>query len=275
MALKILHSGDRKKKRETVVYDYGNGGDLKQFSYGKFPLTYSLNFEGLSLSLDQEKGMYHYKRALGDWKTESNISVTGGNLVLHPVEPLNLPDNVTDFLEISFDPITVEPDGNCVVFVTMPVEIGVFIESENSRTDTLDIITYVYPKYSLYGRANRGVITRYHKSKVYYYPPAVKNHESGLLKLEIENNSDEWATVGRVIIYQKGLHLYFDENYVTSSARMTITDPEVATVTGIDIPFKADMTPALRLYKSRKTSAFYNVPGMLSDTMFTMDMGLI
>jgi len=275
MALKILRSINRKKEKETVVYDYGDVENLAHFCYGRFPLLSSLNFEGLSLSITQENGMYHYKRAIGNWKTEYDISVKGGNLLFHPVEPLNLPDNVTDFLEIGFDPVIIEPNGKCTVFLTMPVEIGVFLESEHGLTDILDIITYVYPKYSLYGSANRGVITRYHKSKVYYHPPAVKNHEAGILKLEIENKSEEWVTVGRVIVYQKGLFLYFDESHVIASVSMVLGSSEVASVTGLEVPFTENMTPALRLYESRKTSAFFNIPGMLSDTTVTLDMGLI
>ncbi len=275
MALKILHSGGRKKEKETVTYEHGNGTDLVQFGYGKFPIDYAVNFEGLTLSFDLENGMYHYKRALGDWKTDINVCVTGAKVLIHPVEPLNLPDNLTDFMEIRFNPIRVEPSGRCVVFVTMPIEIGVFLESAEGSADILDIISYVYPKYSLYGGSNRGVITRFNESKVYYYPPAMKNYESGLLKLEIENKSDEWATVGRVVIFQKGLYLYFDENFVAASAEMKIISPDVAIVTGIDAPIRPDMTPSNRLFKTRKLTPFYNVTGMLNDTSFTMDMGLI
>jgi hypothetical protein len=275
MALKILHSGSRKKGNETVTYEHGSGADIVQFGYGKFPIDYAVNFEGLTLSFDLENGMYHYKRALGDWKTDINVCVTGAKVLIHPVEPLNLPDNLTDFMEIKFNPIRIEPSGICVVFVTMPIEIGVFLESKEGPAEILDIVSYVYPKYSLYGGANRGVITRFNESKVYYYPPSVKNYEAGLLKLEIENKSDEWATVGRVVIFQKGLYLYFDENFVTASAEMKIISPDVAVVTGIDSPVRPGMTPSNRLFKTRKLTPFYNVTGMLNDASFTMDMGLI
>ncbi len=275
MALKILHTGGRKKIRDSVKFELENGADTPQFSYGKFPITYAVNFQGLSLSVDQEKGMYHYRRALGNWKTEKNVSMSNGSLLIHPVEPLNLPDNVTDFLEIGFDPIMIEPEGRCVVFVTMPIEIGVFIESESGETEVLDIVSYIYPKYSMYGNSSRGVITRHHTRSVYYYPPNVRNYQSGLLKLEIENRTNGWVNIGRVVLYQKGLFLYFDEHIAASTATVVITSPDVATVTGIDYPIREGMTPANRVFVSRKITPFYNVPGMLNDTVFTMDMGLI
>lgn len=275
MALKILHSGRRKKEQDTVTYEHGNTDSLTQFAYGKFPIDYALNFAGLTLSLELKTGLYNYKRALGDWKTEINVSIDGGHMMIHPVEPLNLPDDLTDFLEITFDPIKIEPSGKCVVFVTMPIEIGIFLESKTGSVDILDIVSYVYPKYSLYGSSNRGVITRIHQSKVYFMPPSVKNFEAGLLKLEIENRSSEWATVGRVIIYQKGLSLYYDDELVSASAEITIISPDVAVVTGTNSPLRPEMSPSNRLFKNRKTSAFYNVPSMLNDASFTMDMGLI
>lgn len=275
MALKILHSSGRKKGNETVTYEHGNETGIVQFAYGKFPIDYAVNFEGLNLSFDLQNGMYYYKRALGDWKTDINVCVTGAKMLIHPVEPLNLPDKITDFMEIKFDPIRIEPSGRCVVFVTMPIEIGIFLESKDGPAEILDIVSYVYPKYSLYGGSNRGVISRFNESKVYYYPPSMKNYETGLLKLEIENRSDEWATVGRVVVFQKGLHLYFDENFVAASAEMKIISPDVAVVTGIDSPIRPGMTPSNRLFKNRKLTPFYNVVGMLSDTSFTMDMGLI
>ncbi len=275
MALKILHSNSRKKGNETVTYEHGNETGIVQFAYGKFPIDYAVNFDGLMFSFSLENGMYHYKRTLGDWKTEINVCVTDAKMLIHPVEPLNLPDNITDFMEIKFDPIRIEPSGRCVVFVTMPIEIGIFLESKDGSADVLDIVSYVYPKYSLYGGSNRGVISRFNESKVYYYPPSMKNYETGLLKLEIENRSDEWATVGRVVVFQKGLYLYFDENFVAASAEMKIISPDVAVVTGIDSPIRPDMTQSKRLFKNRKLTPFYNVTGMLNDMSFTMDMGLI
>jgi hypothetical protein len=275
MALKILHSGGRKKERETVTYEHDTVSDLTQFAYGKFPIDYAVNFEGLTLSIDLDRGLYHYKRAIGDWKTDINIFTSSGNMLIHPVEPLNLPDNLTDFMEIKFDPVKIEPSGLCVIFVTMPIEIGVFLESPSGSADVIDIVSYVYPKYSLYGGSNRGVVTRFNESKVYYYPPAMKNYEAGLLKLEIENRSDEWVTVGKAVIFQKGLFLYFDENIVAASAEMKILSPDVAVVTGVDRPVRQGMTRSNRLFKARKLTPFYNVAGMLNDTAFTMDMGLI
>ena len=162
---------------------------------------YAVNFAGLSISLEQTQGLYHYRRAIGSWVREANISAPNGRMIIHPIEPLYVPDAVTDFLEIRFDEIMIEPNGKTVVFLTFPIEIGVFIESKG-KSDIIDVFTFKSPKYSLYGASNRGVITRWHQSNTYYYPPQVKNYEEGILRLTIENGSGDWAYVSRVILYE-------------------------------------------------------------------------
>lgn len=273
MAIRLLPQTPRKRK--ALSYDQQDRGNLQEFVYGKFGFDYSVNFEGLSLSFEERNGIYQYHRNIKDWKYSASIAVTDGSCLIHPVEPLNLPENVTDFLEIVFDEIRVEPNGKTVVFLTIPIEIGIFIESRDGNSTLLDVVTFTYPKYSLYGSANRGVITRYCKSAVYMDPPLLQNHIEGTVRLEIENTTHEWASVSRVIIYQKGLVLYYDETSVSACAVMTITAPDVASVYGIDLPLRPEMTQCAQIFDGRKTTPFYNIPGMLVDKVFTMDMGLM
>lgn len=195
-------------------------------------------------------------------------------MLIHPVEPLYVPDAVTDFLEIRFEEIMIEPNGKTVLFLTFPIEIGVFIDSKG-KADVIDVFTFKPPKYSLYGASNRGVITRWHQSKVYYYPPQVKNYEDGVLRLTIENSSGDWVYVSRVILYEKGMYVYYDDQVVSMAAEMTIVNRETADVTGVDRPLHEDMTRSLRMYRPRRTTSFANIPGAVIDTTFTMDSGLI
>ena len=267
---------DRPERKQTEIKQIFNesGEEIPAFHYGKFTFDYAVNFAGVSISLEQTRGLYHYRRALGKWTREANISAKDGRMLIHPIEPLYIPDAVTDFLEISFEEIMIEPNGKTVVFLTFPIEIGVFIESKG-KSDIIDIFSYKSPKYSLYGAANRGVITRWHKSKTHYYPPPVKNYEEGLLRLSIENRTGDWVSVSRVIIYEKGMHLYFDEQVVSMAAQMIILQEERAEVLGVDRPLNDEMTRSLKMYKPRRSSAFSNMPGALIDSVFTMDSGLI
>ncbi|MDO5846221.1 MAG: DUF432 domain-containing protein [Methanocorpusculum sp.] len=273
MPIRLLSQTPRKHK--TLSYRQQDCGNLPEFIYGKFGLDYTINYEGLAIAFEETGGMYHYWRNINDWKYETRIAVTDGNCLIHPVEPLNLPENVTDFLEISFDEIRVEPRGKTIIFLTIPIEIGIFVESKDGTSSLLDVVTFTYPKYSLYGSANRGVITRWCKSPVYADPPLLRNHLQGTIRLEIENTLDEWVPVSRVVLYQKGLVLYYDQTTVSACAVMTITAPDVASVYGIDLPLRPEMTQCAQIFEPRKTTPFYNIPGMLVDKIFTMDMGLM
>ncbi len=249
--------------------------DIPAFAYGKFTFDYAVNFAGLSISIEQNQGMYHYRRMIEKAVREATISSSSGcRMLIQPVEPLYIPDPVTDFLEIKFNEIMIEPNGKTVVFLTFPIEIGVFIDSKGN-TDVIDIFTFKSPKYSMYGSAHRGVITRWHKSQTYTYPPQVKNYEEGILRLTILNTADEWVYVSRVLMYEKGMFIHYDDHVVSMSAEMTILNRETADVIGVDRPLRPDMSRSIRLFKPRKMTAFSNISGVVADTIFTMDSGLI
>lgn len=271
---RIYTAASASRRKQALSYSKGESQTGPSFTYGKFNFDYSINFQGLKLGFEDKNGMYHYKRDIVGWKHESNIATQTGIFYLQPIEPLNLPDNVTDFIEIEFKEITIEPNSTTVVFLTMPIEIGVFLEAKNGERNLLDIVTFCHPKFSLYGAASRGVITRFHKSEVYAMPPSVENYKEGLLRLEIENDTDEWATVGRVVIYQKGLNLYYDETAVSACAKMIIRTHDVADVVGVDQPIREEMTESVQVFESRRTTPFCNIEGALLDTTFTMDMGM-
>ncbi len=271
---RIYNAASAVRRRRPLSYSKGDSGNNPVFTYGKFNFDYAVNFEGLTLGFEGKNGMYHYKRNIVGWKHDAHIAVQRGAFYLQPIEPLNLPDNVTDFIEIKFREITIEPSGTAVVFLTLPIEIGVFLETGNGNRTLLDIISFCHPKFSLYGAASRGVITRYHESNVYSLPPAVRNYQEGLLRLEIENNTDEWSTVSRVVLYQKGLNLYYDESSVSACAKMIIQNRDVADVFGVDMPIRDGMTECMQVFEQRRTTPFCNIEGALLDTTFTMDMGM-
>lgn len=271
---RIYNAASAGRRKRPLSYSKGDTGNLPSFTYGKFNFDYAVNFAGLTLGFEDKNGMYHYKRNIIGWKHEAHVAVQNGAFYLQPIEPLNLPDNVTDFIEIRFREITIEPNGNAVIFLTMPIEIGVFLETKDGERNLLDIVSFCHPKFSLYGAASRGVITRYHESEIYTMPPAVKNYQESLLRLEIENNTSEWATVGRVILYQKGLNLYYDESTVSACAKMIVQNKDAADVFGVNLPIREGMTECLQVFEQRKTTPFCNIEGVLLDTTFTMDMGM-
>lgn len=224
--------------------------------------------------MKKENSLYHYHREFGRWSRSANISVDeNAKFIIHPIEPLYMPDAVTEFLEIKFEEIIIEPGGKTEVFLNFPIEFGVFVEV-NGKAEVIDVFTLKYPKYSLYGTASRGAITRWYKSKTHTTPPLSRNFKEGILRLSIENKSFEWVPVSRVIIFDKGMSLYFDEHVVSMDADMIITLNGTAEVTAVDRPLHELMMKSHKMYKPRRTSTFTNIPGAVADNVFIMDSGL-
>jgi hypothetical protein len=251
-----------------------NGEELPSFVYGRFDMGYRVSFAGLAISVKKEGGLYHYHREFGRWSRSADIAAdekTG--LVIHPIEPLYMPDAVTEYLEIRFGEVIIGPEDSTEIFLNFPVEFGIFVET-GGKTEVIDVFTLKYPKYSLYGTASRGIITRWYQSGTYSSPPLSRNFKEGILRLTIENKSAEWVAVSRVIIFDKGMQLYFDEHIVSMEAGMVIGPNGTAEVTAIDRPLHEGMMRAHKMYKPRKNSAFSNIPGAVAEGVFTMDSGL-
>ena len=250
----------------------------KHFTFGRFGFDHEVTFSNLTISVTTDGSLHQYKRSYkhGEKTREATFSAAKGALLIHPVEPNHKPSSITDFLEIKFKPVIIEPESKCTIYLTFPVEIACMLESASGKAEILDVVTAVSPKFSMYGTSARGVITRYHESEVFYTIPQVKNYKHGVLRLHIKNDTDEWATIGRAVFYMKGLWIYFDKDFAAACAQMDITSKEVAK-TWFENGILCDgMEEAESLFEERKTDSFMNTPAtLLVDETFTMDMGLI
>ena len=178
--------------------------------FGEFTPPYRFEKDGLSLSLEMREGHYQYTRDLAGDRAEKAISPGLSRLLIHPVEPFNTGPGKVAHLELEFPPLIIEPGATETVFLTFPVEVGVFVEGIRS-TEIIDAFTLSPPKYSLYGSPRRGVITRFARSPRYRDIPAVEAAREGVLKLAIRNSFPEWTQVSRVVMEEAEIHLYVAE----------------------------------------------------------------
>ena len=243
-------------------------------SFGTFPFSRCINHRKLKLSFEDVGGILHYQRLFGGKKFEANIASSKQEYCIMPAAPLNLPVSMTDFLQIRFNEIEVEPGTKTTIFVTAPLEVAVTLKAENEAVKTLDVFSFAKPKFALYGSATRGVLARTVVSKVSTAPHPVKNYKEFLLRLEIENTSEAWAAIGRVILYMKGLSLYYNATSVAASAKVTIVNQDTAEVTCEDILPGENMTRAESVFRLRRLDEVCNIKGVIYDNTFIMDMGL-
>ena len=217
--------------------------------FGTYDFPFTLETGEISLAIEGEGDFFTYKRVCGGEKVTKILGTKQGNVVISPVEPINLPQEITPYLEIRFTPVAIEPDSVQMLYVTFPLEIGVFLEARGSY-DILDIFTLTSPKYSLYGTPVEGIITRYHESGVFGSIPATDLLREGVLSITVRNSSRGFVELSRIVMDCAGFVLFCGD-MVALSARMDILSRNLADVRIGDQPLCQGMIPATLLSKAR------------------------
>jgi hypothetical protein len=242
--------------------------------FGEFQPPYTFERDGLSLSLEMREGHYQYRRDLAGNVVEKAISVGLSRLLVHPVEPFYAGPEMAGHLELEFPPLIIEAGATETIFLTFPVEIGIFVEGLRD-TEVLDAFSMTAPKYSLYGSPHRGVITRFGRSGRHREPPVVDGAREGVLRLTIRNMLSEWAKVSRVVMDTPEINLY-SSDFAGLVAVMRITGREAAEVTGIDRALKGGMSRAHDFFTVRRILRLDTAPRLpgVEPKGFLMECGL-
>ncbi len=212
--------------------------------YGEYQLgEMELANDQFSIKVEKEGEFYRYIRRCGD---EVSKMIKGeGFLVINPVEPVNVPKNVTNFILIEFkDEFVIEPKSNATIYVTFPIEVGVFVVKRS--ISVLDVFAIDNVKYTLYGNPRRGYICRYWLSDVYTEKP----REKGVLELNVRNNVDDWVEIKRVVLDVYGMKIYYDESNVISKAVMSVTSRSTAETQFLD--GVEGMKKSIEMYVARR-----------------------
>lgn len=233
--------------------------------YGSYRLS-NLDISVRDLRLWVEKsGLYRYRRKLGNSEIEK-IFLSDQEVILNPVEPVNLPRSITNYLFIQFSkPVLVEPVSSVEIYLTFPIEIGVFVAKGNVL-DEIDVFSFINPKYALYGEPRGGIIARFWQSEVFSNPPNVDFLEKGVMKLRIQNLSDYWCEVSKVVFDVFAMKMYYGDGIVSSIAEMKIQSRRIAETSFLDKPMFEGMKKAIELYAARR------IP--ILATKFTMEWGI-
>lgn len=218
--------------------------------FGQYYDTFRCEVGDILVETEQIDGLLTYRRRC-EGRTFKRILVSEtARIIINPVEPVNLPKDVTDFLQVEFTPMVIEPGAARTVYLKFPVEIGVFLESEKG-IEVLDVFGTGTQKYTLYGPPTSGVIARWYRSAVYPEIPPVERFSEGIMEFSIQNASHEWAEVSSVVFDSVDMKIYYND-IVTTTATMRILSPAMAETDFIDAPLIPGMTRSIELYKARK-----------------------
>jgi hypothetical protein len=220
----------------------------------------------IQIQLTDNKKLVNYERDCAGKKESRYLSRTFSAILLHPVEPVNLPEALTHYLEISFPPVLISPGVEQIVYLKFPVEIGVFLESEG-KTDPLDVFSLAPVKFSLYGSPSSGVITRWYKSDLYTDIPVTDPRREGVMSLQIKNSGTETMSVSRAVFDSSSMCIFYGSR-VAMTAAMEILSPLIAHTTFSDTAPADCPNRAIDLYLARGFSitngkGFFMVAGTI------------
>jgi len=242
--------------------------------FGEFAPPYRYEGGDLSLSVEMREGHYQYRRDLAGERVEKAVSAGLTRFLVHPMEPFYTGSEADRSLELEFPPLVLEPGATETVFLTFPVDIGVFVEGLQD-TGFIDAFSLTRPKFSLYGTPRHGFITRFARSLRHREIPAVDRAREGVLKLAIRNSLEEWVPVSRVVLPDSEISVYASE-FAGMMAMMRITGRDKAEIWGVDRPLQGGMSRTHDFFTARRIlrlDASPRLPGM-ERKGFLMESGL-
>jgi uncharacterized protein len=221
--------------------------------YGTYGIPLNIDSAGISLSIERRDDALVYRRQLGEENSEKLLLGSGrGSIIINPVEPLNLPRDLTPYLYLDFQrPAALAPKSSSTVFVTFPVEIGVFLK-DNGEIETLDIFTLARQKYTLYGDPRNGMLCRYWSTAVATEFPRPDRLHEGVMELKLINATGSWVEVTRAVFSAFGMKLYYSDGLVAMRADMEVTGAATASTDFRDMPLEPHMSKSMELYTARK-----------------------
>ncbi len=223
--------------------------------YGTHSPPFEFEREGLSLRLIKGDRSIEYSRVVGEEEFERTLVSKEGKITLHPVEPLNLPKELTSSLLIEFEnPIVIDSKMKKRLYTTFPVEIATFFEGTDTERP-LDIFSLSRSKYTLYGDVKTGTICKYWSATQSTHPPEeIDPIIEGLLELTIVNRTEEWKEVTKVVFNAYGMKIYFDEEKVGMKGRLYIKGEDSSETGFSSEPISEDMAKAREIYRKKRTA---------------------
>ena len=218
--------------------------------FGCYTGTFRHEIGDILVEAERSGGLLIYRRNCEGRTFERILISETGETVINPVEPVNLPQDITSLLMIEFSPMLIEPGLAQTIYLKFPVEVGVFLEAAKD-IEVLDVFGLGTQKYTLYGPPTSGAIARWYSSEVYTEIPGVEPLREGVMELSILNTSHEWVEVSRAVFSSADMKIYYND-IVATTATMKIITTHMAETDFIDAPLMPDMTRSIELYTARK-----------------------
>lgn len=222
--------------------------------YSIYHPPFTAEFKDAVISVEKEDNDLVYRR-ISRGVEERNILLLNntGDIVINPIEPVNLPDKITSYMIVDFRrPVFVRPGDRKKIYLTFPVEIGVFMVDKEGNHEVIDIFTFSKIKFTLYGTHHRGLICRQWESDVFLKEQTTDLLHEGCIELEIINDSNHMMEVSKVMLNAYGMKIYYGENRLIMKASMRIINRMLAETDFTTYPTTSRFKRSMELYTARK-----------------------
>lgn len=219
--------------------------------FGVYQIPFTVEAEGITIQVVSGDSLSMYTRISPEGKVAKQLGYRKGKVIINPVEPVNLPQEVTGMLEFHFTPVAISPGSTIAIYLKFPVEIGVFVGDDENYT-LIDVFSRAKAKYSLYGTPEKGFITRHVECEVFESEPPTKPLEEGVLTLSLHNSSRDWVEVSRAVFEGSTMRLFYG-SCVAMTGEMEVLSRTIAVTRIHNAHAKDAMKPAIRVYPTRKS----------------------
>ncbi|WP_342304697.1 DUF432 domain-containing protein [Methanolobus sp. ZRKC5] len=229
---------------------------------------FTVEVEDTVITVEKQGNNLIYRRMFeGEEETELVLLNNDGDILINPIEPVNLPNKLTSSLLIDFKrPALIRPGDRKKIYLTFPVEIGVFVSDKAGNYEVIDIFTFSRVKFTLYGSHNAGLICRHWESDVFTKMPETNVLHEGYIELEIINDSNHLMEVTKAVFNAYGMKIYYGKKRIVMNASMRIINKLLAETDFSTNPTTSRFKRSMELYTSRKL--------MISGTKGIMEFGL-
>ncbi|MBR9689328.1 MAG: DUF432 domain-containing protein [Candidatus Altiarchaeota archaeon] len=173
--------------------------------FGK--LSIEKSHKNTHFSVEKKRGYFVYKR---DKKTVKLVSKSL-ELEVRPLIPINLPDRITDTFMVRYSSLHIGPGESTIVFLKIPIEIGVFFQGES-----IDTFGFSKEEFVLYGPVDGGLVARNVRGEVIENPNEKGDGKSAIIPLRIKNYLKDAVKASRLLLNTKFLEVYYKDNLVAT-----------------------------------------------------------
>jgi hypothetical protein len=188
-----------------------------------------ISIAGAKIRLEVARPSIRYTRSNGSGpETQATIMSDKEQTVIgvFPVPPIFTPKPVAKNLYLKFRfPVIVDQRSEVVVYAKMPIEVGVYRQSEDEEL-LIDAFSPSPQRYALYGSPESGVVCRYADTEALGSKDEVstEKYQHALVRIRIVNEIDNIVKVSKVIIPMDGIILdhAHDDAWLPGSVEMAL-----------------------------------------------------